>query len=520
MKSNLIDQLNQAEYYNNRLNGRLTRLITPPPGIAFSGREVKKAKVEEGLVNASPTARSELRTIDLFTSNDVFLRTLFLQIYWTGMKRLGIFSDDTSVDHGANEFEKIKEMEYRKKHMLFWNEVGLYAPYLLGVEKLVDKSSSEFAVGLITDYWEGATHLLDILAINARQDRISEQMHDEFVLTKPHLVSQLIRENDELDVEKMRIPSSVLRTINDFGVRGTNALKDSTLETKVRNFAQYLNKGIEFFNKAYRWHCTVSKNENAKSAEIARNFRDSLKVLLTRVVNPERFVYSQGDEFLHHFQYVKIIDPTKGEMMVSGVFDADRSSLRAIERGRAKALLAPYLNLSYENYAAFIQEANKDLAERLKDAKNDEAKGRLAYLFDDPTQVMLQHDLWAVYEGLCGIGRAAKDDLNAVDKKRSLLVDNMTVNYKNDLIKFKNPENMPGAVSLGDYSTKRRIAVLTYRLNERIERMLDTNGFYSHLSSTDIELYNSLKNMQDILVAFTIPFAFGQRELPFTGKAS
>lgn len=507
LKNKLLVDIAKKEYFKRKFNGKLVSLEE-------AGNDIFKIEIND-LGNAvSPTARSELSTIDLLDINRNFLKRLFLQIYYSGMKSQGVFSESRPAEHEVGESEKINEMKYREKHMSFWNEIGLYAPKLWGVEKNVNTETGDFVIGLFTEYWPGATHFLDILAINDRQDTLAQQINDPFV--KSNIRNQLLQESMELDEKKSDIPVSVLRTINDFAVRGTNALKDRNLETRTRNFTEYLEKSLGFFNSAYTWHCTVSQDPGAKKGSLTRKFRDAFKILLSRVVNPERFIYSQGDEFLHHYQYTREPKSANGEV-VSGVFDADRASLRAIERGRAKALLAPYLDLSYESFVNFIETANRDLEERLKYTVDGVAKERLSYIFEDPVKTMLQHNLWAVVEGVWGIGRAAEDDL--FNKKRSLSIENTTVDYSNPLIRFKNPGNMPRVVSLGEYTSRKRIQVLTYRLSERLDNLTDSNGIYK-LQESDKELYDGLKNLQEILLRFELPFAFGQRELPFPGKAS
>ena len=513
LKAKLLDELRDKSYYSLQLNGKLARLGVPVSGIdSIIIREPE---------SSSPTARSELYNIDLLGANGQLIRRLFLQTYFTGMKNTGIFSSPISAVQEANDADKLGEFKHREGHMLFWNDIGLCAPYLFAVKRLVDKSG-EFAVGLITDNWDGATHHLDILAINSRKETIDEQLSRPLVQDKLHLKGQLLEERNRLENLEKEILSSVLRTINDFASDGTDALKGAKnldVNKMTLDYDQYLRKVLRYFNSAYRWHCRVSPDIKADMNELSKKFRDSIKVVLNRIVKPERFIYAQGDEGLHHYQYRYLIDRNGEDTLVSGVFDADHTRLSAIERSRAKALLAPYLGISYDDYRSFVEEANADLEERLKTrVDGSEAKNRLGYIKSGDPSVMLLHDLWAVYEGVCNIGRAAEDD-SPNNIRSTLSRESRIVTYNNPIIfaKLKEHEHLPRIVSLGDYNSRINIRASTCILNERLKRLLESDGLHGAISSTDSELYTSLNTLQDMLVNFTLPFAYKQRELPFAG---
>lgn len=527
LKSKLLDDLRDRNYYLRELNGKLTEFGVPVS--AITNVQIQNMRDVSSPTLASPTARSELYKVDLIGEHGQLLRRLCLQVYYSDMRRSGDFSAPISAVQEADAFDRLGESAYRGKHMSFWNELGLYAPYLFGIKKLIDRDSRKFAIGILTDYLDGATHHLDILAINARREVIDNQLSSPFLT--PYIKDGLEEEDRQLKAILKGIPASALRTINDFAVIGTDALKGAKdIETKELGADEYLRKVVRYFNSAYKWHCKVYPNPEASSTEMGRKFRNSMKVLLSRIVVPERFVYTQGDEFLHHFQYRRVVDRNSKDTLVSVLFDADHARLSPIERARSKALLAPYLDLDYEGFVEYIKGANNDLEERLKEQTDgSDSRNRLSYIFKEPLKAMLIQDLWAIYEGTCNIGRVAEDD-KPVNIRQTISRTSMSVMYNNPIIlsMLRKPDNVPRALFLGEYDSRRIIPALTLGLDDRISRLLDPNGPYGSIKESDNELYESLLNLHGILFNFKISILyekkkeseFKQRELPFGESVS
>lgn len=479
------------------LNGRLLSLGVPVSLV--NNVDIKSATDK---VN-SPMARSELYIVDLLGSDPEkglgLLAKIFLQMYYSGMRRQ---SPNISYQQYESAKDKIREIDYRAKHMSLWNELDLPSPYFLGVEKIVDKESGEYAIGILTHFWGGNTHDLDMIAINRRLNKIKEQEERDNIFLTTQIKNKLIEERKDLETKKDEIINSVLRTINDFAVFGTDRLgRDKKMldDTFFTDSQFYERKGVDYFHRAFKWHCKVRPTPEINQPQLVTDFRGALEPILIRLADKDKFVYAQGDEFLHHYQYNLKIKDGK-ENLKSGVFDADHSCFNRLERSRLKILLSPSLELDYDDIHRYISKANSDLEEKLNLVVDGSlARQRLTYL-TDRENAMVESDLIALYEALCMVGRAAQDDLK--NKTHTLLRENLAIPYNNPFIKFKFEENMRAAVSYGAYTPRKIIFMVTEKLNKGINRMLDDNAQHKILSTYETD---SLKRLQDILGKFTLP---------------
>ena len=209
LRDAIISRLQRKEFSN--LNGKLLRI-----GVPLSRIDSVLSKLQ---VVPSPMARSELYRLDLLEIDRSLLTSLALQMYYSGMKSP---SPNMSAQQTESAKDKMKEVNYRVKHMAFWNENGLPSPNFIGVERAVD--GLDYAMGIVTQYWDGNTHELDMFAINRRLKKIDEQLQRDKIVLSTHIISKLKEEETDLLNKKSEIVSSILKTINDFAVFGTDGL--------------------------------------------------------------------------------------------------------------------------------------------------------------------------------------------------------------------------------------------------------------------------------------------------------
>lgn len=499
LRDSILSRIQRKEFSPNNFNGKLMDL-----GIPVS--RVHSVLVEPAPIT-SPLARSELYLIDLLAENRLTLGTLFLQLYYSGMKSP---SPNMSSQQIESAKDKLREIDYRVKHMSLWNEASLHSPYFMGIEKSIGEDDRDYAIGILTQFLDGNTHDLDMLAINRRASRIEEQLMDDRFLTS-QMRDKLEKEKEDLLTKKTQIVDSILRTINDFAVTGTDTISkskhrplfDSTLVTDKKF---YETKSLEYFNHAYEWHCKVKPDPSVKLRNMLENFDKSMGLLVGRLSDRDKFIYAQGDEFLHHYQ-ARLDVRDKNDVMRSAVFDADHACFNRLERSRSKILLSPLLDLSYEDKQEYLDGADLDLVERLKKAGEDTlSNARLAYM-KDRDKARLDFDLIAINEALCIIGRAAFDDKK--NKRYTFSRHNVSANYNNPNINYRFPENIRGAVYLGAYPSRKTISIVTGNLNTLVQRMVDGETPYGLLRVEEID---SLKRIQDILGKFSIPDTPGKTD--------
>jgi len=461
-----------------------------------------------------PMARSDLSVLELQGNNSLSLGKLFLQIY-NSRKRRPV-GESPAMSAQQLEMGGLEEVAYRQKHMDFWNEVALPAPYLIGVARELD-TNGDYAVGLITEFWPGVTHDLDVLAIHKRMEQVEVLIRSEF--TPESRREKLLEEFGKLEEMRTNIVRSVLSTIDEFAVIGTEALemhRGLWKDTRHTDFEFYKKKVLDYFSVAHDWHCVVDKKLDLKGQKrrLRREFAKYMDPIVQAVADQTKFVYAQGDEFLHHFQYRKFTNGSSTKLR-SGVFDADHACFNRLERSRSKILLSPLLNFNYESVHDLLKEADDELHVRLNALPSwSSLRDRLGHLvLPANTQSRLEFDLVAIYESICMIGRAAKDDMT--NWEHSIKRRQKTPQYSNPFLNF--PADTPDSVELAAYDSKPSIAKLVYRLNERIDIMLEGPTRYSKVE--DPGLTSSLTGLKTLLKDFTIPetleYGFKQGKLRF-----
>mgnify|MGYP001593690733 CR=1 FL=1 len=463
---------------------------------------VLSRSVEDGNVDTITTLKSsDLHILELLDRQKSPIGRLFVQCYFSGMKNA--FKVSANMFEPETMEEKLKQLEYRCKHLQFWNGIYLPSPLLVDFVKNVNERNGEFAAVIITDYWSGATHNLDIIAIDGRNSDIDKLIADT-ILVKGYDKSKLLKEKEDLLREREKIPRSALETVDEFAIAGTDSLDiNPSLKRIIKVLGRefYERKIMNYFEQAYRWHCKVDPNFalGAKKKKIIGDFKTNIEPVLEIIADSTKFVYAQGDEFIHNYMYRRVLDDDEEYKLVSGVFDSERSCLNRLERSRAKLFMSPLLYLSYESEQKFLDEADNRLLLRLSKLESGSiAKERLAHIILDQAKSRLEFDLIALYEGICTIGRVAQDDL--LNRQHVINTFGKSVRYSNPHINF--PSGAPISVNPGRYNSRENITRLKTRLSERFDTMISGNTPYGVIQ--DSVLLDSVKGLREILAYFTI----------------
>ncbi len=515
-KTKLVDRLREADYYKINLSKELLSLGVLPSLIY-------KADVNP-YSTTSPMARSELYTIDLFAKNGV-VKHLFLQVYTSGSNTSRELAAPISAEQAVTAKQKSDELEYRLKHMEMWNSCALPAPTVLHIANVTSDDypslGSDFAMGLITTRLDGdSTHDLDLLALKFRKNGIED--HLKFDRLTSYERSKYEKERNVILQVRDEIINSMLSTRNKFAVVGTCAIlkpnnqelykltvdRRRLLDHDISTLSDFrLGKLSDYFTSAYSWHCGIKRNENITLRKALKMFRKAVLPILKPSLNEERFVYSQGDEFPHHFKH-QLHAAYDTEELVSYLLDADHACIDRLERSSAKILLPHYQDLSYDEMCKFVISGNKDLEAILSYDKDNVLSRRLNYLKDE-SLALLEFDLVAIDEAICLIGRAAKDESKGNKEYTNRRVDDFAL-YNNiymtkrfrDLLGDSKYE-LPKAVDMGVNKPRRKIKTITASVSERISKMLKGDTPYGKPQQ---EVLDSLKVLQDELLSqFDIP---------------
>ena len=292
-----------------------------------------------------PLVRSRLHLYTLKGVRPVPLQ-LLSKIVFSG----GIFYNiDERMNRGLEE-----SVKFQFEQMRFLNACGLPIPLVIGYKsKREDKINCHH---LVTEYWPGPTHDLSILALNE-----AEALLRQSSIPKGEIdIHRAVIEN-----EKKAIIMSGIDTIRAFHLHGTGETRRPVNEgflsgLPVSDVEDYhlRNRGVYYL----KWilHGLNPEREDENDAELYDRFTDTFRRLLKPFEHKGKRYFAQGDEFLHHFKFLR----NNGERG-SGLFDFDRNVLTHPAYSYAKLITTYLLKLNlgdeikFLNYAFFPNNSNE-----------------------------------------------------------------------------------------------------------------------------------------------------------------
>ena len=244
----------------------------------------------------------------------------------------GFRSTDISRRHHV---ELGESMNYQYNQMRFWNVIGLPAPLVFDLSEGDHQGVVRYYLAM--EFWDGNTHDLNVLALNQYAKDTSQDGRDQ----QPFV-----------DSEKDKIITSSLEAIGKFHVIGTKEARTRKIQVFTPdNMYRYFveDRGIPYFDKYLK---LKSGSNMGFTEEILDSFCQVLLPFLEPFLMTEKNRYSQGDEYLHHFQYRH----SNGHK-VTGIFDADHVMMIRPEYSLAKLLTSHLLDLGFEQELGYVESA-------------------------------------------------------------------------------------------------------------------------------------------------------------------
>ena len=312
------------------------------------------------------------------------------------------------------------------------------------------------------EYWDGTTHDLNVLALNnyARNTSLSGINHQSFV-----------------DSENDAIINSCLDAIRRFHVIGTKEARFRTEQVFVpEDLEQYFveDRGRLYFDKYLKFKSIRGLGINGGEGNLDL-FCRVLLPLLEPLFDRQWFLYSQGDEYLHHFQYRQLSNGHR----VSGIFDSDHVMMMKPEYSFAKLLTSHLLDLDLGKEIEYVESTffSPD------DAPQGERYNRLI----SGRGIIRDYILVSLATRLFDIGKRASHALFA-DQINARFVTG--VSFKPHKIEFPLKQFVPPSVN---YPTiKDSIAVQTRNLMDRLVRV-DQGELDCILHPQDVENIRKLQ---------------------------
>lgn len=432
-------------------------------------------------------------------------------------------------------------LDYEFKHLKFWHKRLFPTPVPLDLKREVRelKDGTKFRmIGLLSQYWDGLTHDWDVIAINSAIKQKESKI--KTLEESPSLVGvykktkeQLVEEIGELAKLKNNIVRSVIRTINEVMVYGTHFTKTDSEDKKLpvydpKDAAQkyYQRKLLSSLEKAIIWRELVEKGNmdphelhkvygldlqdiSPELEKLVKNAKREIKECFPLLIGPfldrKRYMYTQGDEFLHHFQHYKFKPGNNGSnelVLKSGIFDASRVMKGTPEWSKSKVLLSYLLDLCYDKVRTdlvYSLEHQNEIVD--KGEKEGKLKNINIFRIDkkDFKEIYKIFDLVSLVEGLCLWGRKVSD---TIESKRFYELCEEDRAYKNPHIEFPGGE-APHRVSYECYTPEKAIPSIRERLEERLDTMLlnGTKGRGYGLTDSELRDVKQFKKVFDTYLA-------------------
>lgn len=365
----------------------------------------------------------------------------------------------TNTDISRRHHEELESsMVYQYNQMRFWNAIGLPAPLVFDLSKGEHRGVVHYYLAM--EFWDGNTHDLNVLALDqyARNTTSGGKNQQDFV-----------------ESEKDNIILSSLEAIRRFHVVGTKEARTRRIDVFTphdvhRYFVE--DRGALYFDKYLRLKLEVGASD---IEETLHSFCQVLIPLLEPFSVVEKYRYSQGDEYLHHFQYRQHNNGHR----VTGIFDADHAMMTRPEYSLAKLLTSHLLDLSLEQELEYVKSTF---------FSSDAPQGE-RYLGLGPTRdSMRDYVLISLATRLFDMGKRASHALRE-DHANARIVTGLT--FKPHKTTFPLKEYVPPSVRYPIINDS--ISVQTRALQDRLDRT-ERGELGGILHSRDVEHVKGLHN--------------------------
>ncbi len=373
---------------------------------------------------------------------------------------LGFRTTDISRRHHV---ELGESMMYQHDQIRFWNAASLPAPLVFDLNCVDHQGVVHYYLAM--EFWDGNTHDLNVLALNQYARNTSQDKKNQ----------QLF-----VDSEKDNIVTSSLGAMRKFHVIGTKEARTKGMHVFVpEDLNRYFieDRGRLYFERYLKLKSAQGMGLNGVE-ETLNSFCRILLPILEPLFDTQRNLYSQGDEYLHHFQYRQSSNGHK----LTGIFDSDHVMMMRPEYSFAKLLTSHLLDLDFNNELTYVESTFFS-----PNAPQGERYNRLISGKD----VIRDYILISLATRLFDIGKRASHALRE-DYINTRIVTGVT--FKPHKIEFPLKEYVPPSVKYP--SVKDSIAVQTRALQDRLT-MIERGEFNDILHPQDRE---NIKGLQQFLI--------------------
>jgi len=442
--ANQFSPLPNLDYYMRILNepgnrGKILRLHPDADFIDLAGIKYTSPPLT-GLLS-----RTALQRVTLFdgNGNDIDFEILLK------VTRPGVQVIDTSNRHHQSF---VRGMQYQYDHMKFWNSVGILSPIVLDLSSVDHERQTYYYLAM--EFWDGMTHDLNVLALEASKSGIMSSHKLD-----PEQKREYARAIDE---ERSEIVNSSIMAIREFHLLGTQRLPDTpTLDVFIPDDVEtyFLQKrGIHYLRRLLTYGTTLEgrmvfqpKYVQKDIEGLLREFSDLFMPLLEPFFMSEKFVYAQGDEYLHHLQFRDMSGSRE-----TGMFDSDHVMMTRPEYSYAKLLTSHLLNLKLEEEMKFVLSAFFSRGENYDPTH-----------FVSANRTLGDYLVVSLITRLLDMGKRASDGLINVPSNARLV---SGVSYDNQGIRSSIPEGfIPSSVRYPDVVNSLRTQISS--LDDRLGRI-------------------------------------------------
>lgn len=460
-----------------------------------SGEKRKIVDVSEKLHSSGFFDKAVLKIFTLLGSSNEKLVDLFAKMYFPKKKHIDLSPQIRDLSNS---------IKYQYDQMKFWNNCELSsAPLVIAYDKKpvqIDKEKY-FLNWLLMEFCPGSSLDFDVLAIDQKIEYLKERLEDRFLgAEEKHNIRTDIGFLKEFRMSSLE---ELLRTVNHFGLIGAyNYRKGTKFPSKdflvdenkspLEAMSSAIEKGQFYFERFMLWNLVnkgeidieaVRKNQipsgiYKKVLKARKDFTSLISSFVEPLSEIHKYLYRQGDEFLHNASWYKAKkgDITKDEVIL---YDACHAHMGRLELGKIKAILNHVANLNYDVATSLFLTSEENfnhlilgLGTNPKTSKDWEG---IDDYFVDELQNLKDFDFLSIWEIMCCMGRRAQHEL--INKQYYEKFLGHPVGYS-PVLGLPLISKMPETVSLDAYRAEIAIPKLQIILKERMHRMIENNVFY------------------------------------------